>query len=130
MAQKEIGLFLIKPDAVLLGERTVAVDRIKAKDLVILSEKVVVFTPELVQEFYQERQDHLSQYWEGYLTPRPSVALVIEGEDTNDKLLGIKRQLRREFGHDGFYTGTHCSDTEAEAKRQIKLLFEAKPQRS
>lgn len=120
---KEIGLFLIKPDAILQGEKEVAAKRIEDEGLEILIEQLIFFTPELISELYCDRQDNLSQFWEGYLIPEPSIAMIVEGEVANEKLTRIKKRLRQEFDHDGFYTGTHCSDNATEARRQIKLLF-------
>ena len=119
---KELGIFIIKPDGIYLGEEEVAKDLIKSSDLEIKARQDITFSKEQVDEFYADKVDGLSQYFGDYLIPRPSVLLIAEGENTNNKLNKIKRQMRKDFSHDNFYTGTHCSDNEIEARSELKIL--------
>jgi len=122
---RETGLFLVKPDGLLLGEDREAISRIKDGGLEITRQAPVTFTPDTVREFYTEKQDELSQYWVGYLIYRVSMALVVVGEDACQKLAEIKRAIRHEFQHDGFYTGTHSSDTAEDAEREMRIIFKS-----
>ena len=122
MKEEERGLFIIKPDAIRMGEYLPAFRKIYFNGLDIEEEVRFCFTPESVQEFYADKQDHLSQYWEGYLTTMPSIALIVVGQECNRKLKEIRNSLRQEYGHDNFYTGTHCSDSEEEADREIGII--------
>lgn len=119
---KERGLFLIKPDAVLLGETKVAVERISEQNLEVVDQKTIQLNGYQVNKLYADKKDHLSQYWHGYLTTMPSELIVVEGEDANEKLGEIKQEMRREFKHDNFYTGTHSSDNQKKFYREIKIL--------
>lgn len=119
---KEIGLFIIKPDGIALGEEEVARSLIKSLDLDIKIRQEITFSKEQVEEFYSDKKDDLSQYFFPYLGFRHSVLLIVEGDNSNQKLSRVKRQLRTNFNHDNFYTGTHCSDNEIEARQELKIL--------
>ncbi len=120
---KETGLFIIKPDALLLGEDEVAREKIEGAGLEIANTASVTFTAKQIKDFYHDKQDGLSSYWEGYLGTMPSSVLVVKGENPCGKLGEIKRALREEYEHDGFYTGTHSSDSPSDAKREMEILL-------
>jgi nucleoside diphosphate kinase len=122
IAMSEIGLFIVKPDGVLLEELEDSRKRIQRNHLEIFLSREVRFTSQILRKFYHDKLDDLAKYWEGYLIPLPSVAIVVQGKESNFKLGKIKRDMRRDYGHDGFYNGTHCSDSEKEAIREMKLL--------
>ena len=119
---KERGLFIIKPDARLIGEAPRAAEKIVGRELTIADQREVQMTPRQVGELYHDKQDELSQYWIGYLTTMPSLALMVVGEECNRKLGEIKAEMREEFNHDAFYTGTHSSDSEEDCEREVKIL--------
>ena len=120
---KERGLLIIKPDGILLGEVGVVSRKIEDEGLIIAERKPAIFTPQKVRKFYANKQDHLSPFWEGYLCEEPSLALIVDGEDACRKLHDIKVETRISFGHDGFYTGTHASDSPLMAVREMEILF-------
>jgi len=119
---RERGLFIIKPDAILIGESQPALVKIANRGLRVERTQKVQITPKQVRELYHDKQDELSQYWIGYLTTMPSIALTVVGKECNRKLGEIKAEMREEFGHDNFYTGTHCSDSQKDYERELSIL--------
>lgn len=126
MKEQERGLFIIKPDAIRMGEYLPAFRKIYFKGLDIEEEVRFCFTPESVQQFYTDKQNHLSQYLEGYLCTKPSIAFIVVGEKCISRLEEIRDSLRQEYQHDNFYTGTHSSDSEEAAEREIGIIRQLK----
>jgi len=122
METKEVGLFIIKPDGRDLQEEEFVNPIIKSLGLEIINRREIVFSEEQLKEFYSDKQDERSKDFFPYLGFRSSILLIIEGEETNNKLIGVKRLTRKTFNHDNFYTGTHCSDNEIQALEELKIL--------
>ena len=134
MSNIEQTLSIIKPDAV---ERNLA-EKIKEKflenNLVIKNQKKIQITREEAAEFYKVHQtkpfyDRLCNY----LSSGPIVVMILEGENAitvNRKIMGATDPkqaddgtIRKEFGISIDKNSVHGSDSDDNAKKEIKFFF-------
>ena len=134
MSNIEQTLSIIKPDAV---ERNLA-EKIKEKflenKLIIKNQKKIQITREEAAEFYKVHQtkpfyDRLCNY----LSSGPIVVMILEGENAitvNRKIMGAtdpqqadNGTIRKEFGISIDKNSVHGSDSDDNAKKEIKFFF-------
>ena len=134
MSKLEQTLSIIKPDAV---ERNL-IEEIKSiftkNNLVIKEDKKIHITKEEAAEFYKVHQtkpfyDRLCNY----LSSGPIVVMILEGENAitvNRKIMGATDPkqaddgtIRKEFGISIDKNSVHGSDSDDNAKKEIKFFF-------
>lgn len=142
----ERTVVIIKPDAVekrLVGK---IVNRIEKLGLVIMKIKMKRISKRECKKLYPKTRQNLPEIYaavENYLTEKPSIILIVEGEDAVQKVRAVRGPtnllqapegtIRRDFITDEerelFEHGKnvknlmHAPDDEKEARFTIKLFF-------
>ena len=130
----ERSLVLVKPDAVERGLTGAIVSRLESKGLKIIALKMLHMDKSLAERHYGIHRD--KPFFTGlvnYITSRPIVALVFEGEGTvelirqtmgaTDPAKAEMGTIRRDFGLNVERNSTHASDSVETAEEEIKLFF-------
>jgi len=130
----EQTLLLIKPDAIernLIGK---IIKRVEEASLRILDMKMVMFTREMTEQFYDEHKG--KEFYSrliNYMADKKVVALRLEGDNaikTLRNLVGAtdpkkaeKNTIRADFGLGTPQNSVHASDSPGSAKREIDFFF-------
>lgn len=134
MSNIEQTLSIIKPDAV---ERNL-IDEIKSiflkNNLIIKDSKKIHITKDEAAEFYKVHQS--KPFYNdlcSYLSSGPIVVMILEGENAitlNRKIMGATNPkdakegtIRKLFGISIDKNSVHGSDSEENAKKEIKFFF-------
>lgn len=118
----ELGLFLVKPDAIKKGELQEAIGRIHQQGLEIDSIASVILNQEHIKNLYINKQDELSVLVRMYLENLTTHAIIVFGDECCRRLHVVRDGMRRDYGHDALYTGTHASDCGEDAQREIRAI--------
>jgi nucleoside-diphosphate kinase len=130
----EQTLLLIKPDAIernLIGE---IINRIEETPLRILDMKMVLFTREMTERFYDEHKgEEFYNRLINYMADRKVVALKLEGVDAIKKLRNLvgatdptkakKNTIRADYGLGTPQNSVHASDSMESAERENEFFF-------
>jgi nucleoside-diphosphate kinase len=130
----EQTLLLIKPDAIernLIGK---IIKRVEEASLRILDMKMVMFTREMTEQFYDEHKG--KEFYSrliNYMADKKVVVLRLEGDNaikTLRNLVGAtdpkkaeKNTIRADFGLGTPQNSVHTSDSPGSAKREIDFFF-------
>lgn len=144
--QKETTLAIIKPDGVAKGLTIEIIGRIKEAGLEIKEKKMLWMDREIAEEFRKEIKIKHPIIFESlieYMTEGPSIALIIHGENAQEKIRALcgptdpkiapKGTIRGDFAEGDmkalYKEGKvvkniiHSSANKEEAEQEIKLIF-------
>lgn len=130
----EQTVILIKPDAV--GKRFIGqiIDRFERKGFTLKAAKFVALTDEILEKWYSHHKDKpFFGELKSFMQETPVVAMVWEGEQIvakvrdlcgpTDSRKAAKGTIRGDFGEDIQRNAIHASEDEANARKEINLLF-------
>jgi nucleoside-diphosphate kinase len=132
--------FLIKPDAVAAGHTDAIMDLLRAKGYFIAKRRDITVTRELVRELYSHRsKEPTFEKLLAYMISGPMVVLLLTKvgalnqaqrlcgpktkKEQDDLDPAAEKPLRVLYGIDEMRNAVHCSDSAANAAREIALLF-------
>lgn len=122
---RQMGFAILKPDALAKGLVEHILATIESSGLKVVAQKLVVLDESIIRKLYGDR---ILPEWSAelfrYLSSGQSVVLIIDGQRTNERLMEIRNQIRRENACDFLHNLIHASDTFGEAKEEAKLFFE------
>jgi nucleoside-diphosphate kinase len=129
----ERTLLIIRGDGIVRGLVGKILTQIEDNDLVLIATKTIKFTPDLVDAFYGSYKQHdFYPKLVAYLTHWQHFAYVVHGPNAIAKCMVIKgddpaqdlgNTLRKQYGIDRTISTIHCSDSTAEAEKEIALCF-------
>ena len=130
----ERTLVFIKPKAVARGLMGEVISRIERRGLKIVAMKLMKFTREQAEEFYEMHKG--KDFYEpliDYITSGPILAMVIEGKNVVSILRNMIGKtnpdeakpgtIRGDLGLDTRRNVVHASDSLTNAEREIRILF-------
>jgi len=133
----EQTLAIIKPDAIMAGKQAEILDMIGKNAFTLVSQDLVLLTPERAKAFYAEHDG--KAFFEGltdFMCSGPCLVLVLAKANgikawralmgpTNSEVARASApdSVRGLFGTDGRRNATHGSDSPLSAQREIKFFF-------
>ena len=132
----ETTLIILKPDAVQRGLMGRIISRFEDKGLQVVAAKLMLITPELAAQHYQDHQG--KPFYEGlvqFMTSSPVLVLALKGLGA----IGVCRKMmgatfgqdaepgtiRGDFGLSRSFNLIHGSDSPEAAEKEISLFFGA-----
>lgn len=84
----------------------------------------IIFSPDLVQEFYQFENREWTETVCRYLCSRPVSLWLVEGHDVIARMLVIKHHIRKNMDAGNPQNLLHCSSDEESFHREYAVLTE------
>ena len=129
-------LLLIKPNAVRKNKIGAILDELESKGLVIDNLKMLTFTREHAEEFYDVHKG--KSFFENlisFMTSGPIVAAVLRHENcvgyvrqvigNTDPAKAADGTIRKLYGDSLTENAVHASDSDENARREIAIVFRA-----
>lgn len=128
------SVVLVKPDGLQRGLIGEIVSRFERKGLKLVGLKMMVLDDNILDEWYAHHKEKpFFSALKSFMTQTPIVAMVWEGLDAVDtirKLVGVTKgreaeagSVRGDFAMSQSNNLIHASDSEANAKKELGLIF-------
>lgn len=121
----ERSILIIKPDALELEIEEEIFQEIETFGLEVTQQEEVALDEEKIFQIWPDiyGQDWIKRTVD-YLTSRPVIVCIIQGEKAIDKMLDLKRSLRKKYPNsDRVVTVIHTSDSKEESIREQAIFL-------
>lgn len=121
----ERSILIIKPDALELEIEEEIFQEIETFGLEVTQQEEVALDEEKIFQIWPDiyGQDWIKRTVD-YLTSRPVIVCIIQGEKAIDKMLDLKRSLRKKYPNsDRVVTVIHASDSKEESIREQAIFL-------
>jgi dATP pyrophosphohydrolase len=124
MTERAIGsIILVKPDMLSRGLVEELKKKIRENGLKIIAFGELMMDLNFVKTFYRWENVYHPCEIDEYLCRLPLLIWLISGEGAILKLIGIKREMRKQYCSDCLHSLFHCPDNEEEFEREKKLII-------
>ena len=129
MRRMNVSVVMIKPDAV---QRNLVEEIRKKLDqhrLQIIERKTINADRRFIIDLWPTVVNYEGRLERSlvYLTKAPLMIWLVKGTDAVKEAAEVKKEIRKGYCDDDFYTLLHCPDTEQDFLREYKVLFPNEP---
>ncbi|MEK9135151.1 MAG: NUDIX domain-containing protein [Patescibacteria group bacterium] len=123
--EREFSVVMIKPDAVQSGLVQKIEEIINQNGLRVIRKKIIKADRKFILDLWPKVVGYEGRLERSlvYLSESPLLIWLVCGPDALGKTIKIKKNIRREYSRDDFYTLLHCPDTLRDFLREYAIFF-------
>ncbi len=123
--ERDFSVVMIKPDAVQSGLVQKMEEIINQNGLRVIRKKTIKADRKFILDLWPKVVEYEGRLERSlvYLNENPLLIWLVCGPDALGKTIKIKKDIRREYSRDEFYTLLHCPDTLRDFLREYAIFF-------